>query len=67
MDENEYLAQFLVREHLREAEARGAYHAMLQEARRATVSRDSTRPGRSWLRWLASVAWVAHLSSQDLQ
>jgi len=67
MDENEYLAQFLVRERLREAEARGAYHAMLQEARRPTVSRDSARPGRSWLRWLASVAWVAHLSSQDLQ
>jgi len=65
--DDEYLAQFLVMERLREAEARGAYHAMLQEARRATVSRDSTRPGRSWLRWLASVAWVAHLSSQDLQ
>ena len=62
MDDYEYLAQFLVRERLREAEARGAYHAMLQEARRGTVSRDSTRPGRSRLRWLASVAWVAHLS-----
>jgi len=67
MDENVYLAQYLVRQRLREAEARGAYHAVLQEARRGTVSRESTRPGRSWLRWLASVAWVAHLSSQDLQ
>jgi hypothetical protein len=62
MDENVYLAQFLVRERLREAAARGAYRAMLQEARRGTVSRDSARPGRSWLRWLASVAWIAHLS-----
>ena len=62
MDENVYLAQFLVGERLREAEACGAYHAVLQEARRGTVSRESTRPGRSWLRWLASVAWVAHLS-----
>ena len=62
MDENVYLAQFLVRERLREAEARGAYHAMLQEARRGTVSRDSARPRRSGLRWLTSVAWVAHLS-----
>ncbi len=59
--DDEYLAQFLVRERLREAEARGAYHAMLQEARRGTVSRDGTRPKRSGLRWLASVAWVAHL------
>jgi hypothetical protein len=62
MDDYEYLAQFLVRERLREAEGRRALHAMLQEARRGTVSRDSARPGRSWLRWLASVAWIAHLS-----
>jgi hypothetical protein len=62
MDDNEYFIQYLVRERLREAEARWAYRAMLQEARRGTVSRDSTRPGRSGLRWLASVAWVAHLS-----
>ena len=62
MDDYEYLAQYLVRERIREAEARGAYHAMFQEARRGAVSRDSTQPGRSGLRWLASVAWVAHLS-----
>ena len=62
MDDYEYLAQFLVRERLREAEGRRALHAMLQEARRGTVSLDSARPGRSWLRWLASVAWIAHLS-----
>jgi hypothetical protein len=69
MDDYEYLAQFLVRERLREAEGRRALHAMLQEARRGTVSRDSARPGRSWLRWLASVAWMdrSSLSSQDLQ
>ncbi len=62
MDDYEYLTHYLVRERLREAETRGALHAMLQEARRGTVSRDSTRPGQSGLRWLASVAWVAHLS-----
>ena len=39
-----YLAQYLVRERIREAEARGAYHSMLQEARRGTVSRAA--PGR---------------------
>ena len=58
--DDEYLARFLVMERLREAEARGAYHAMLQEARRGTVSRDGTRPKRSGLR-CASIAWVAHL------
>jgi len=62
MDDYEYLAQYLVRERIREAEAREAVHRMLQEARRETVSRDSARPGRSVLRWLASVAGVTHLS-----
>ena len=62
MDDYEYLAQYLVRERIREAEASGAYHSMLQEARRGTVGRDSARPGRSGLRWLTFLAWVAHLS-----
>ncbi len=44
MDDYEYLTHYLVRERLREAETRGALHAI------------------SGLRWLASVAWVAHLS-----
>ena len=72
MDENEYLAQFLVRERLREAEARGALRMMLREAReradarRREASDDRARPGRFGLWWHVMVARAAHLSLSKL-
>jgi len=62
MHENEYLVHYLIRERLREAEARGAFHSMLRQSLRGEVSRDSARPTWSGLWWQATVAWVAHLT-----
>lgn len=62
MLDNEYLAQYLIRDRLREAEARGALNAMVRQARRRAVSRDGARPRRSG-RWRqASAAWFAQLA-----
>jgi len=68
MCDNEYLAQSLVRERLREAEARGALNSLLS---RATVTPQEGRPKlvgarpmrtRLELWWQASTAWVAQLA-----
>ena len=56
MDDNEYLLQYLIRERLREAEARGAFHSMLRHA----------RPSRFGLWWRLTVARAAHLSLPKL-
>jgi hypothetical protein len=68
MCDNEYLAQSLVRERLREAEARGALNSLLS---RASVEPQQGRPNlvgecpmrtRLELWWQASAAWVAQLA-----
>jgi len=68
MCDNEYLAQSLVKERLREAEARGALNSLLS---RATVMPPQGRPKlvgarpmrtRLELWWQASAAWVAQLA-----
>ena len=65
MCDNEYLAHAMVRERLREAEARGAFSAMLRQAstaRQPAASRERYRRTRVDLWWLASAAWVSHLA-----
>lgn len=68
MCDNEYLAQAMVKERLRDAEARGAFNSMLRHAassarlpRRASAD-TRRRPTRLELWWQASAAWVAHLA-----
>ena len=65
MCDNEYLAHAMVRERLREAEARGAFSAMLCQASTArppAANRESSKRTRLDLWWQASAAWVAHLA-----
>jgi hypothetical protein len=65
MCDNEYLAHAMVRERLREAEARGVFNAMLRQAsttRPPAASREHSRRTRLELWWEASAAWVAHLA-----
>jgi hypothetical protein len=53
MDENEYLHQYLIKERLREAQARGILWAMLRETRPVETPRVdgwSRRLGRWWRR-----------------
>jgi hypothetical protein len=68
MCDNEYVAHVMVRERIREAEARAAFDAMLQRA--STSPEPSGRDARGGLRrptrlelWRhAAAAWVAHLT-----
>jgi len=68
MCENEYVARMLVKQRIREAEARGAYDEMLRQALAASTPAASSTDGRRrratrlelWRR--ASVAWVAQLA-----
>jgi hypothetical protein len=65
MCDNEYLAHAMVRERLREAEARGVFSAMLRQAstaRQPAATRERSRPTRLELWWQASTAWVAQLA-----
>jgi hypothetical protein len=62
MDDTQDLAEYLIRERLREAEARGAVHALLRAARRAEASRDGARRRRPGLWWHVATAWAKHLS-----
>lgn len=62
MCDNEYLAHAMVKERLREAVARGAFNAMLQQSRGADTGRARTRPTRLALWWHEPAAWVAHLA-----
>lgn len=67
MCDNEYLAQSMVKERLREAEARGALNSMLSRAptmpRRGRPKLAGERRMRTRLElwWQASAAWVAQL------
>jgi hypothetical protein len=66
MCDYEYVAHAMVRERIREAEARGAFNAILRAATsprpfgRSAVD-GHPRPTRLGLWWQASAAWVAHL------
>ncbi len=68
MCDNEFLAHAMVRERLREAEARGVFSAMLRPASTARrpaakpAARERSRRTRLELWWQASTAWVAHLA-----
>jgi hypothetical protein len=68
MCDNEYVAQLIVKERLREAEARGAFNAMLREASTrpqalgAGAAHGRPRPRRFELWWQAPAAWIAHLA-----
>jgi hypothetical protein len=64
MCDNEYVAHAMVKERLREAEARGAFNAMLRQAPIAPepVANERPRPTRLELWWQASTAWATHLA-----
>jgi hypothetical protein len=68
MCDNEFLAHAMVRERLREAEARGVFGAMLRQASIARrpaaepAARGRSRRTRLELWWRASTAWVAQLA-----
>lgn len=68
MCDNEYVAHAIVRERLREAEARGAFNAMLRQALaspRPSSADTAGEPRRPmWLDvwWQASANWVVHLA-----
>jgi hypothetical protein len=62
MLDNEYVTLYDIRERIRGAEARGAFHAMLRQARPRPQ-----RPDGGWLtwferRWQEAVAWAAQLA-----
>jgi hypothetical protein len=65
MCDNEYVAHRMVRERIREAEARGVLNAMLEAASPAPrpSGRDGAAgPGRLETWRHAASAWVAHLT-----
>ena len=68
MCDNEFLAHAMVRERLREAEARGVFSAMLREVSTARqpaakpAARERSRRPRLELWWQASAAWLAQLA-----
>jgi len=68
MCENEYVAQMMVKQRIREAEARGAYDEMLRQALAAPAPAGGgpdgrrRRPARLELWRRASAAWVAQLA-----
>jgi hypothetical protein len=68
MCDNEYLAHQMVRERIREAEARGALDAMLRQAEALAPSlgadggRQAGRAARLEPWWQLPAAWVAHLA-----
>ena len=62
MCDNEYLAHYVVRERIREAEAGSALRALLRAKRALDRDRAQTRPTRLELWWQASPAWAAYLA-----
>jgi hypothetical protein len=68
MCENEYVAHMMVKERIREAEARGAFDALLREAATspapagsgAARRRRRATPAPRWRQ--VTAAWVAHLA-----
>jgi hypothetical protein len=68
MCDNEYVAHAMVKERLREAEARGAFNAMLRQASPEPerlgrgAAKERPRPTRLGLWWQASTAWAVHLA-----
>ncbi|PYN87008.1 MAG: hypothetical protein DMD87_16915 [Candidatus Rokuibacteriota bacterium] len=68
MCDNEYLAHYMVRERLREAERRGVLDVMLRQPATSSqafgrgADREGPRSTRLELWWQASAAWVAHLT-----
>ncbi len=62
MCDNEYLAHAMIRERLRDAEARGAFNSMLRDAARPGPARgERLRPTRLELWRQTSATWLAHL------
>jgi len=68
MCENEYVAHMMVKERIREAEARGVFDAMLRQATassapaRSGADRQGCQATRLELWRHAAAAWVAHLT-----
>jgi hypothetical protein len=65
MCDNEYVAHVMVRERIREAEARGALNAMVRESEPRTSSGVFARPRQhGWVSawWHTAPAWLAHLT-----
>jgi hypothetical protein len=68
MCDNEYLAQWMIKERLREAEARGALNStlrhapVLRPAQGDDAGDERARPTRLELWWQVSTAWAAHLA-----
>jgi hypothetical protein len=71
MCDNEYVAHVLVRERIREAEARGAFNAMVRETELRILDdrrlgrgapAQQQRPGRFDAWWHVAAAWLAHLT-----
>lgn len=69
MCDNEYVAHVMVRERIREAEARGAFNAMVRESEMRTgkdVGPDAfvrlQRHGWVSAWWHTAPAWLAHLT-----
>ena len=70
MCDNEYVAHVLVRERIREAEARGAFNAMvratelrsLDDRRLGRGAPAQQRHGRVDAWWHVAAAWLAHLT-----
>jgi hypothetical protein len=66
MCDNEYVARVMVKERIRDAEARGAFNAMVRERGLRTDGLGvSARPRRhGWMSawWHTAPAWLAHLA-----
>jgi hypothetical protein len=68
MCDNEYVAHAMVRQRIRDAEALGAFNAMLRQAVSVPPPpRDGARPQRPRPTWLelwrhVSADWAAHLA-----
>jgi hypothetical protein len=61
MLDNEYLTLYSIRERIREAEAKGAFYAMLRQAQPRPAPSDGRAPG--WLGlWWQAAAWAAQLA-----
>ena len=62
MCDNEYLAHYVVRERIREAEASSALRALLRDKRALDRGHTEVRPTKLELWWQASTAWAAQLA-----
>jgi hypothetical protein len=62
MLDNEYVTLYSIRERIREAEAKGAFYAMLRQARPRPARPDRGRPAWLGLWWQVVIAWAAQLA-----